>query len=677
MRSPRSLKDLIEKDYLAHLYKPGIHNKTKASHVFNNLCTSTFLNGAFNTYCKKEYKEIIRKQCPYNKAHLVCKEMDESGGVLNQSCISHLRRIEQLGKYGRGGYLCSTDKIKNIQKIVHGKMNEICPYEMIDEDGIDGVEFDGPMLLDCLLKMFKLNIIAREEGNVKIASTIDGADLSRNVQHVTCGVKIVDPRAINPMTGIPIGLEGVQSRDFCFPVKILLTKDSKALYKSHFSDFFSWTKKLNVEGEGPYKPFCVASPQDVSSFWKCIGRGGACKRDQDFCHCCDIKSDDIITPNLTHCNHCVRFNNLNCFHRPVGDKEHMKTVKSELRILIETYNEIFDRENVAKMTIKLAPNDVFASNDINNIDFDPKNDEQRREFSESVNNNLELLNLSRRGNFSVRRDLLRKHLEALEQKRCLQDFVNNFCLEGSMILIEQAIPCILHMENRVGEKMLKLLLIDGANERDSDKSALSEMIEQVNEVVNSQILGTQRRKSNWTVNLTKEGTVAEQPMTNNHTRKIINNFELILPICVSDPEQRQKWLECIELWREVVETARQKEDFLDDQIDLFQHLCDVFFQKWIDLHQRDGIGNYIHMVGAGHLSYYLRKWRNLYRYSQQGWEALNSQIKTVYFRRTQRGGHKGNGECFNSKVEPIAKWVQRCLFWKAGMGQMFEEDPTS
>ena len=70
-------------------------------------------------------------------------------------------------------------------------MNEIFPYEMIDEDGIDGVKFDGPMILDCLLKMFKLNSIAREEGNVKISSTIDGADLSRNVQHVTCGVKLL------------------------------------------------------------------------------------------------------------------------------------------------------------------------------------------------------------------------------------------------------------------------------------------------------------------------------------------------------------------------------------------------------------------------------------------------------------------------------------------------------
>ena len=67
------------------------------------------------------------------------------------------------------------------------------------------------------------------------------------------------------------------------------------------------------------------------------------------------------------------------------------------------------------------------------------------------------------------------------------------------------------------------------------------------------------------------------------------------------------------------------------------------------------------MIGAGHFLYYLRKWRNLYRYSQHGWEALNSQIKTVYFRRTQHGGHKGGSE-FNSKVEPIARWVQRSLF---------------
>ena len=148
-----------------------------------------------------------------------------------------------------------------------------------------------------------------------------------------------------------------------------------------------------------------------------------------------------------------------------------------------------------------------------------------------------------------------------------------------MILIEQVITCILHMENRVGEKFLKLLLIAGANKRDSDKSALTKMIEQVNKVVNTQILDTERRKNSWFVNFTKEGTVADQPMTNNHTRKIINKFEVLLPICVSNPEHRQKCIESIELWREIVETVRQKEDFSNDQIDLFQHLCNMFFPK--------------------------------------------------------------------------------------------------
>ena len=69
------------------------------------------------------------------------------------------------------------------------------------------------------------------------------------------------------------------------------------------------------------------------------------------------------------------------------------------------------------------------------------------------------------------------------------------------------------------------------------------------------------------------------------------------------------------------------------------------------------------MIGTGHLEYYILIWRNCYQYSQQGWEALNSQIKTIYFRRTQRGIHK-SGDDFNSKVEPIPKWIQRFFFGK-------------
>ena len=670
----RSLSKIIEKEYLSVTHKSGMHSTTKARHVFQELCNDSFLNGKFDDFCKKQYEDIIKKECPYNKAHKVCREMDLSGGVLNQSSINILRKVENLGKYGRGGYLCSTNKIKDIQKIIHDEMEKNCPYVLIDEDGIDGVKFMYTKYLDYVLKLFKLDKIVWREGNIKIAITLDGADLSRNIQHVTAGIKILDPRAVNPVTGIPIGLEGVQSREFCFPTKILLTKDTKTLYRTHFNDFFEWANKLNTEGVLDYKKFSVASPQDVSSFWKCIGRGGAAKRDENFCHCCAVKSSNIIVPNLIKCAHCNKFDNKLCYHHSVCDSKFLEDVKSELRVLLETHNHLFDREKVAQMTIKLDPNDVFANEDISNIDFEPQNDEDKAAFSNNLNHNLTLLGLSRRGNIGARRDLLRQHLEALDRRNQLEHAIEDFDIEDtSMILLYQAIPCVLHMENRVGEKMLKLLLIEGANERDLDKQATKDMIAKVNKEVNTAILGTRRRKANWSVNITKEGTIADQPMTNNHTRKIINNFEKLLPLCVSDRSRREKWIECIELWRDLVETARQKEDFSDEQIENFQALCDNFFIKWVALHKESGVGNYVHMIGAGHLSYYLRKWRNLYRYSQQGWEALNSQIKTVYFRRTQRGGHKGDGE-FNSKVEPIAKWVQRNLFWKGGLDTMFEEN---
>ena len=94
----------------------------------------------------------------------------------------------------------------------------------------------------------------------------------------------------------------------------------------------------------------------------------------------------------------------------------------------------------------------------------------------------------------------------------------------------------------------------------------------------------------------------------------------------------------------------------------------LFFYKWFQLNGEAGVGNYVHIIGAGHIEYYLKKWRNLYCYIQQGWEALNSQTKQIYFRQTQRGGHKGDGK-LNSKVEHIAKWVQRSLFWKMGFGK--------
>jgi hypothetical protein len=54
-----------------------------------------------------------------------------------------------------------------------------------------------------------------------------------------------------------------------------------------------------------------------------------------------------------------------------------------------------------------------------------------------------------------------------------------------------------------------------------------------------------------------------------------------------------------------MEMAGQREDFSDEEIDAFGTHCDDCFELWVDLTGLEGMTNYIHMIGSGHMTYYL------------------------------------------------------------------------
>jgi hypothetical protein len=117
---------------------------------------------------------------------------------------------------------------------------------------------------------------------------------------------------------------------------------------------------------------------------------------------------------------------------------------------------------------------------------------------------------------------------------------------------------------------------------------------------------------------------------------------------------------------------QQKTEFTDADIDNFQDIGDRYFSSWLDLVGYDGISNYIHMVGAGHIRYYLKKWRNLHRYQNQGWEAYNQQVTAFWHHRTTKGGTKHGEDVINrSKILPIARWLLRLMMWKTGEGERY------
>ena len=59
---------------------------------------------------------------------------------------------------------------------------------------------------------------------------------------------------------------------------------------------------------------------------------------------------------------------------------------------------------------------------------------------------------------------------------------------------------------------------------------------------------------------------------------------------------------------------------------------------------------------------YVGHYGNLYEHSQQGWEGLNALLKSVFFRRTQRGGGRKK-----SRLKPMARWIQRRMLWLIGL----------
>ena len=75
----------------------------------------------------------------------------------------------------------------------------------------------------------------------------------------------------------------------------------------------------------------------------------------------------------------------------------------------------------------------------------------------------------------------------------------------------------------------------------------------------------------------------------------------------------------------------------------------------------------MHLLDVGHVSDQLKLHSNLYRYSQQGWEAVNKKARKVYFTKTAMGG----GSKSVGKLLPILEMFLRELFWRFGWADEF------
>lgn len=248
----------------------------------------------------------------------------------------------------------------------------------------------------------------------------------------------------------------------------------------------------------------------------------------------------------------------------------------------------------------------------------------------------------------------------------------------AICLLLQVIPCILHMENRVGLKVLTVLLIEGLSNAKkalifrnvtSETNRVEEFFMAIQNVVNTEILGDGYNPTQWQCPREDQGkAVGTITLDNTRVRKIMNSLDLLLAVCFpeSESQEKDKWSSAVGYYRLGMKKLCGKEDFTDNMINSFQNDMDNFFQIWAELNGEAGISNYVHMLGSGHVVVYLDHWKNLYCHSQQGWEAFNALLKTFFFRWTQCGGAINKNQTARTRLAPIARWLQRCIVWLCG-----------
>jgi len=627
----------------------------------------------------QHFRQTMYEELRYKFRPWICLQQLDLAATVSFRAYDTIRMVEFAeddNKKYRRGLLYSRHKLTSLCRQLESHGAELLPFTVSD----NAVKFDVRTATQFILNSHGLwNKVLNKE-HVQLAATVDGGDLSWNITQVSAGLKMVDPRALDPINGTPLfgntGYDKVQSKHHCYPLYVIIGKDNKELYKTHLSKFFDDVNALEVEHvEG----LQVAQCHDMCSLHKSLGVGGGMKVNILACYCCNRHRDDLAKPMDVRCEFCTgRGSTHPCYHTEVSDEGIIERMREEWQEHLNAWPHLNNLPFNGRSRLRSGNNDisnvVTPDRDPLHVEFVPASRMEREQQRKLFQRELLLRNMAHLNNLPTAEIRMHLHEILLVEKSFLAlDYVvkaKNF--DEAMIRLEQALPCLLHLENRISEALIEHLLRRAFRLREGDSSSLTELIQDIELVMNTQIFGSIGCASLWSCPLNPNGTVGKVKFANWRARKVIEDFHLLVNVCFPDDEmqlERQKWIEAQTSYTLCIKSLQQKEEFSEENVDNFQAHADNFFRQWLDLTGYDGITNYIHMLGAGHVRYFLKKWKNLNRFQNQGWEAYNGMIAAFWHHRTRKGGGKHATQ--RSKILPIARWILRVMLWRTGEAQRF------
>lgn len=145
-------------------------------------------------------------------------------------------------------------------------------------------------------------------------------------------------------------------------------------------------------------------------------------------------------------------------------------------------------------------------------------------------------------------------------------------------------------------------------------------------------------------------------MNNDRQRKVIHKINLLIDVIWTDKEstKNKEWKKLFSLYEEIITILRSDVEFTDDEIDIVSDKITIWGEVYVNTLGAEATTNYAHHLIGGHVVEFLKAHRNLHRYANIGWEAMNGKFKKYLLSRGSGGGHSGKNGC-----ESIARALLR------------------
>ena len=125
--------------------------------------------------------------------------------------------------------------------------------------------------------------------------------------------------------------------------------------------------------------------------------------------------------------------------------------------------------------------------------------------------------------------------------------------------------------------------------------------EQIEHIMNHEVMGDDDGPAQWSVPMYENGKAVgtitlDNIDDNSRICLVLENFETLIALSISDENRRNKYYYCIPLYHDAIQIDRQKDEFTDEDIIQYLNLIDSWFQVWVQLHSDAGCTNYTHFL---------------------------------------------------------------------------------